>query len=393
MGIYRMAHTGKSETTSGAAWLALLPLVATFAMLTCVTARAADQAAEPRIQQSASPAAAGEKSVQPGTLSVAAFELPESFYLSPPTRALLHDTSRKDVGAALRSCPDLQTASHDQVAEIRECQARAFAKTQTYRRFQEKFPVQMSGERIGGVATEIFTPQAGVAPQNQRRVLISLHGGAFLQGFRSFSRMEAMPIAAVARIKVVSVDYREAPEATYPAGGEDVVSVYRELLRNYKPGEIGIYGCSAGGILTAQSVALLVKRDIPVPGAIGMFCGAGGNSMQGDSVLITQALEHRAPDVLQLPYFKGADLADPLLFPAFAPQLLRHFPPSLLISSTRDHQLSSVVYTHSRLIALGVDAELHVWEGLSHAFFYDPDLPQSDEAYQVIARFFDKHLS
>jgi monoterpene epsilon-lactone hydrolase len=376
-----MARMGKKAATSGAVRRLMLPLAAAFALQTHITACAADQ-----------PAAAREKSLQPGTVSVLAFELPESFYLDPATRAVLHDTSRKDAGVALRSCPDLQAAPPDQVPGIRQCQTRAFLNTQIYRRFQEKFPVQISGERIGGVATEVFMPRAGVAPENQHRVLINLHGGAFLQGFTSFSRMEAMPVAAVARIKVISVDYAEAPEATYPAGSEDVVSVYRELLHQYKPGEIGIYGCSAGGILTAQAVALLVKRALPVPGAIGMFCGAGGNSMEGDSVLITQALEQRPPDVLHLAYFKGANLDDPLLFPAFAPDLLRGFPPSLLISSTRDHQMSSVVYTHSRLVALGVDAELHVWEGLSHAFFYDPDLPQSDEAFRVIASFFQKHL-
>jgi acetyl esterase/lipase len=352
--------------------LLMLLLLGAFEILTNTTVRAADKDA---------------------TLNVLAFELPESFYLDPATRAMLHDASRRDVGAALRSCADLQTAPRERIAEIRECQARAFLKTQTYRDFQQRFPVQISAQRIGGVAAEVFTPRGGVSAQNQQRVLIHLHGGAFLQGFQSFSRMEAMPIAAVARIKVVSIDYREAPEFTYPAGSEDVVAVYRELLRDYKPSEIGIYGCSAGGILTAQAVALLIKREIPVPGAIGMFCGAGGNWMEGDSAFITQALEHRAPDVLHLPYFRGADPKDPLVSPAFAPQLLRHFPPSLLISSTRDHQLSSVVYTHSRLVALGVDAELHVWEGLSHAFFYDPDLPQSQEVYQIVARFFDKHLA
>jgi len=68
------------------------------------------------------------------------------------------------------------------------------------------------------------------------------------------------------------------------------------------------------------------------------------------------------------------------------------FPPSLLVAATRDKALSSVVYTHSLLVAQGVEAELHVWEGLGHAFFYDPDLPQSREVYAVVIKFFDTHL-
>jgi monoterpene epsilon-lactone hydrolase len=54
--------------------------------------------------------------------------------------------------------------------------------------------------------------------------------------------------------------------------------------------------------------------------------------------------------------------------------------------------LNSVVYTHSVLVAQGVDADLHVWEGVGHGFFYDPDLPESQEAYAVIVRFFDTHV-
>jgi monoterpene epsilon-lactone hydrolase len=51
-----------------------------------------------------------------------------------------------------------------------------------------------------------------------------------------------------------------------------------------------------------------------------------------------------------------------------------------------------VVQTHSELVRLGVEAELHVWEGLGHAFFFNPELPQSREMYDVTVKFFDKHL-
>lgn len=77
---------------------------------------------------------------------------------------------------------------------------------------------------------------------------------------------------------------------------------------------------------------------------------------------------------------------------AVRPAILGRFPPSLLISGTRDFALSSVVYTHSVLVDRGVEAELHVWEGVGHAFFYDLDLPESRAIYQVLTRCFDTHL-
>lgn len=80
------------------------------------------------------------------------------------------------------------------------------------------------------------------------------------------------------------------------------------------------------------------------------------------------------------PYFKMTSPTDPLAFPIHSAQIMAKFPSSLLVATTRDIGLSPVVYTHSRLLKLGVEAELHVWEGLAHeAYAVMPDLPQSRE--------------
>ncbi|ARN73810.1 alpha/beta hydrolase [Oceanicoccus sagamiensis] len=68
------------------------------------------------------------------------------------------------------------------------------------------------------------------------------------------------------------------------------------------------------------------------------------------------------------------------------------FPPSLLISSTRDYLLSSVVATHRQLTRLGVEADLHIWEGLDHVFHYNPALPDARELHQLIVQFFARQL-
>jgi epsilon-lactone hydrolase len=69
------------------------------------------------------------------------------------------------------------------------------------------------------------------------------------------------------------------------------------------------------------------------------------------------------------------------------------FPPTLIVTSTRDGAMSPAVFTHTQLVKLGVDAELHVWEGLVHGFFTSqPNLPESREVWDVVIRFFDKHL-
>src|SRR3546814_6844682 len=161
-------------------------------------------------------------------------------------------------------------------------------------------------------------------------------------------------------------------------------------LKQYDPRNIGIYGCSAGGLLTAQSVAWLIDKKLPLPGAIAMLCEGGAYWTEGDSSRMVY--DTSASTMATNPYFNGTSPVDPLVFPARSLALLAKFPPTLLVTATRDFALSSTVYTHSRLVAQGVDAELHVWEGLPHAFHMDPDLPESKQVYDVVVRFFAKHL-
>jgi acetyl esterase/lipase len=182
-----------------------------------------------------------------------------------------------------------------------------------------------------------------------------------------------------------------------------VAAVYKELLKSYKPRNIGIYGCSAGGVLTAEATAWIEKEKLPAPGAIGIFCASAAGWTGGDSASVAPLLsgvmparEDLAPphpSVSNVAYFRDADANDPLVEPIHSPAMLAKFPPTLIITSTRDVALSSAVYTHTQLAKLGVDAELHVWEGLVHGFFTtEPDLPETREAWDVVTKFFDKRL-
>ncbi|HEY1660555.1 MAG TPA: alpha/beta hydrolase fold domain-containing protein [Candidatus Sulfotelmatobacter sp.] len=121
---------------------------------------------------------------------------------------------------------------------------------------------------IAGVRTDIITPLT-TPEANRGRVLINLHGGGFNSD--SGSLIEGDPIANLAKIKVVSVYYRLAPENPFPAAVDDVVAVYKDLLKTYQPRNIGIYGTSAGGILTAEVAVRLKQLGVPEPGALGLF--------------------------------------------------------------------------------------------------------------------------
>jgi acetyl esterase/lipase len=261
-------------------------------------------------------------------------------------------------------------------------------------RMKKLYPVEIQASKIGGVAVDIVTPAGGKS--DAQRVLINLHGGAFLWGAGSGGLVESIPVASLSKIKVISVDYRQGPEHTFPAASEDVENVYRALLKHHKPENIGIYGCSAGGALTAETVAWLQSKHLPTPGAIGIFC-AGVVEMGGDSVyvgplLMGDAVPTAPLQLASLPYFSGADPKNPLVMPGVSADVLARFPPTLLISGTRDFAMSSVLRSDDLLTQAGVQTELHVWEGMWHSFFSDPELPESKAAYAVMARFFERQL-
>jgi acetyl esterase/lipase len=263
-------------------------------------------------------------------------------------------------------------------------------------RMRQLYPVSVESREMGGVRVDVVTPRDGVPEKNRGRVLINLHGGAFMWGGGSGGLVESIPIASVGRITVISIDYRLAPEHRFPAASEDIEAVYRALLRSYDPKAIGIYGCSAGAILAAEAIARLQHLKLPLPGAVGTFC-ASLLDLSGDSATLGPALTGQAgqpsPRMKDLPYFAGTDPGDPLVLPGADPGVIAGFPPTLLITGSRDFAMSSVLRSHRLLVDQGVDAELHVWDGMWHSFFSDPDMPESREAYRVIANFFDARLA
>lgn len=265
-------------------------------------------------------------------------------------------------------------------------------------RDREMFAVDRQDKKIGGVHVYVYTPRTGVTERNTGRVLINLHGGGFSGCWPACAELESIPLAALMGVKVVSVDYREGPKDRFPAASEDVASVYAELLRQYNPKSIGMYGCSAGGMLTAMSLAWLEAHQLPMPGADGIFCASAGG-FGGDAQYIAFPLgEARrppsaAPGARQLGYLQTADPKDPLVAPMYSQVTLSRFPPTLLITGTRDFAMSGAIETELALHKAGVETELHVWDGLFHGFFYNADVPESRDAWTVMAEFFDRHLA
>jgi monoterpene epsilon-lactone hydrolase len=266
---------------------------------------------------------------------------------------------------------------------------------------RRRYKVDVAEQRIGGRVVDVVTPVGGVSPENRDRVLINLHGGGFTTGGRSASLVESVPLAAIMRIKVVSVDYRMAPEHLFPAASEDVEAVYSELLKAYQARHMVIYGCSAGGMLTAEVLARLHRRGLPMPAAAGVFCATLGPLAAGDSAVLAAPLSgiklppsnSSRKTMPPMSYLAKASPTDPLAYPLTSPETLRAFPPTLFISGTRAFEMSAALNSHNALARQGVESQFHAWDGMFHGFFYNSELPESREAYAVMAAFFGKHMA
>jgi acetyl esterase/lipase len=332
---------------------------------------------------------AGPRISDDGTVHIPAFDLPFSGIASPQMRDAFVAQSR--LLEKIYAKAQQQQLSLRQVFD-EDYYPRLIAAQQA------RYPVDIEVTSIGGVYAEVFTPREGVPAHHKNRVLINLHGGSFRLGGRTGGRVESIPIASVAKTKVISLDYRQFPEHRFPAASEDVATVYRELLKQYKPADIGIYGCSAGGYLTAQALAWFAKERLPTPGAIGVFGSAAGFGLEGHSSYLGPVMTgHDIPasgpaGTFSLEYLQGASLSDPLMNPWISDDVLRKFPPTLLINGLQDINWSHSVATDNKLSRLGVESNLHLWEGGGHCFLYNPEIPEARDAYDITARFFERHL-
>ncbi len=254
-------------------------------------------------------------------------------------------------------------------------------------------PNTLVEQTMAGVPVRVVTPE-GMPESNKDKVLLNLHGGGFNSDSGSYT--ESIPIAGYTKIEVVAVLYRLAPEYPFPAAVDDSVAVYKELLKNYKPDHIVMYGTSAGAILTAQVAAKLKQLGLPLPAALGIFSGMGDFARAGDSQSmyalrgLAGHLDPPGAGAHDPEYVGSTDPRDPILSPVYGD--LHGLPPTLFVTSGRDLLLSGTVNLQRAYLLAGVDTRLVVYDGLAHAFWYDPKLPEAIEANHIMADFFVKAL-
>ncbi|MBS0424960.1 MAG: alpha/beta hydrolase fold domain-containing protein [Proteobacteria bacterium] len=321
-----------------------------------------------------------------GTVTVPSYKLPPSVYMSAEAKkALPKDMEDNESGIE-------QLITNGGIPNLRKDIIRDM--TAQINDLKKKHSVTTRDTIIAGIQAIRIIP-VNKKLTKEKKLLINLHSGGFLVGSPySMGLSESIPVAALTGIEVITIQYSQAPEFVFPAASIDVAAVYKTLLKTCKPENIGIYGCSAGGLLTTQAIAWFNKENLPMPAAVGIFSASADASWAGDSWFWQKPLLGMSspPSLDEHFYYGKYDLNDSLISPVKSVEVLRKFPPTLIIAGTRSPELSAAVNTHRELIKLNIDARLHLWDGLGHVFFTNFDLPESKEAFDVIARFFIEKL-
>src|SRR3984957_2394231 len=301
---------------------------------------------------------------------------------------------QKIIAAPLRTGWDVLWKTGE---EWRAAANAAAAKTiETLPAMRKRLHVTVKPSTMDGVRVYVVTPDV-IPPEHRDQLLIHVHGGCYELSPGEAGTSEAIMMAGLAHFKVISVDYRMPPEAYFPGALDDAVTVYKAALKTTDPRNIAVFGTSAGGALTLQMMLRAKQEGLPMPGAIAPGTPMSDATKTGDSFYANEIDDNvlGSPDgfcpAAPVVYAHGHDLADPLISPVYGD--MHGFPPAILTTGTRDLLLSNTVRVHRKLRQAGVDAQLQVFEGQSHAQYqFNDQAPETKEAFGEISAFFDKHL-
>ncbi len=220
-------------------------------------------------------------------------------------------------------------------------------------------------ESLAGVPVTWVTPRAGAEP----RLVLYVHGGTFTIGSSHMVRDLLARLALASRARVLSIDYRLAPEHPWPAGLDDVRAVWRAALVEHGPAQVVLAGNSAGGNLMLALLADLRDRGEPLPAGavllspwVDLRCTAPSFQANADAdFLDRQAMLRDAAEVAA-----GRDPGEPALSPLRAD--LSGLPPLYLQLGGAEVLRDDVQAFATRARAAGVRTTLDVWEDQVHDF-------------------------
>jgi monoterpene epsilon-lactone hydrolase len=253
--------------------------------------------------------------------------------------------------------------------------------------------VTVTAATLGGVPTAEITVD-GIEP---RDVVLYFHGGVYVMGDAFLVADLASQVGRRTHAKIISVDYRLAPEHPYPAAVDDALAAYEALLDNgIAPSDIAFAGESAGGGLAIATLVNARDHGLPLPVAAFVMSPYADLTLAGttmetrrevDPLLSREALQARVTD-----YLAGQDAALGLISPIFAD--LSGLPPLIIQAGTHEVLLDDAVRLAQQATIADVEFTLDITPGVPHVFqAYHPILDEATAALDRAGQLLSAHLA
>lgn len=255
-------------------------------------------------------------------------------------------------------------------------------------------PSGCSIERVNAGGPDALWVDA--SKNNDKATILYFHGGAYSMGSASTYLGITGMLSELCGLRVLSVDYRLAPEHPFPAAIDDAVSAYRWLLQQGVPAKsIVIGGDSAGGGLTFATMIELKNKGVQLPAAIFTISPWVDLAHAGETIETKADVEPMFTKsgmvYMAKLYADETDVFSPLVSPLYAD--LSGLPPVLIHVGTSEMLLSDSRRMAEALNHAGVDCVLKEWEDLFHVFHTVVNITEAREATEEIATFIKSHIN
>jgi monoterpene epsilon-lactone hydrolase len=253
--------------------------------------------------------------------------------------------------------------------------------------------VTVTAAALGGVPTAEITVD-GIEP---RHVVLYFHGGVYVMSDAFLAAGLASQVGRRTHAKVISVDYRLAPEHPYPAAVDDALAAYEALLdTGIAPSDIVFAGESAGGGLAVATLVNARDHGLPLPAAAFVMSPyvdltLAGKTMETrrevDPLLSRELLQPRVTD-----YTAGQDAALGLISPVFAD--LSGLPPLIIQAGSHEVLLDDAVRLAQQAATADVEVTLEITPRVPHVFqAYSPMLDEAAAALDRAGKLLSAHLA
>jgi acetyl esterase/lipase len=253
--------------------------------------------------------------------------------------------------------------------------------------------VTVTAAELGGVPTAEIT----VDEIEPRHVVLYFHGGVYAMGDAFLAAELASQVGRRTQAKVISVDYRLAPEDPYPAAVDDALAAYEALLDNgTAPSDIAFAGESAGGGLAIATLVNARDHGLPLPAAafamspyadLTLAGGTMETRREVDPLLSRENLQPRVTD-----YTAGQDAALGLISPVFAD--LSGLPPLIIQAGSHEVLLDDAIRLARAAATADVEVTLEITPRVPHVFqAYHPILDEAPAALDRAGQFLSARLA